>query len=114
METSFKKSTERLNSCTSPWKERYEKKGKQETDETQEVPKCMFICVVAEYGNREVCRLVAGEADVFCLSTGQLTALKVPTIIIPERSSSLKTALFWQGSSSLGGHNRKAIGLIAN
>lgn len=73
--------------------------------------KCTFICVVTAYGNREVCRLAAGEADVFCLSTGQLTALKVPlqasTIIVPDRPSSLKTALFWQGSSSLGGKNRK-------
>lgn len=114
MDTSFKKSTESLNSCTSPWKERTEKKGKQETDERQEVPKCTFTCVVTEYGNREVCRLVAGEADAFCLSTGQLTALKVPTIIVPERSSSLKTALLWRGSSSLGGQNRKPTGLIPN
>ena len=84
--------------------------GTWEREERQEVPKCMFTCVVTEYGNSEVCRLAVGEADVFSLSTGQLTDLKVSlqvsTIILPERPS-LKTALFWQGSSSLGGKNGK-------
>lgn len=78
METSFKKSTESLNSCTPPWIERPERKGKWETDERQEAPKCMFICVVTEYGKREVSRLGAGEDNVVCLSTGQLPALQVP------------------------------------
>lgn len=67
--------------------ERPERKGKQETDGRQEVPNCMCVCVVTEYGKKEGYRLASREADIFYLSTGQLMALKVPlqvsTIILP-------------------------------
>lgn len=111
VETSLKKTINSLNSVHLLGKKDLRGRGRKTQLRCQEVPNCMFIRVLTEYGYREGCRLVSREADIFCLSTGRLTALKVPlqvsTIILPERPSSLKTALFCQGSPSLRRDNRK-------
>lgn len=98
MSTSFKKSTENLNSCKTPWKERVSRKEKQEIDERQKVPNYM-VMNVNEYGNRGDARLVAGEAGAFCLAIGTAHSPESLSASIHhtqhKRSASLRTASFW-------------------